>query len=362
MSLANGVVAPTPAAQGTLENPIMIMTPSVEEDMILLGKVGPPPSLTVEEGDEPKEQTDPPVAVPFEKEEEDVTENKKQSVIVLTEEVVAPAIDECVEEEKKEEDPETFETSATIAPITPPAALGSAISSIFKEHAPGVVADEELGLVAMFQEIHQSLPEAPGKEMARAAVANIFTAPAASKSAITNLFNEHVPGVVADKEVGLVAMFQEIHQSMPETPGKEQARAAVAHIFAAWADMQKKTIEAAKSSMDSPRSSTAVPIVKDDISMAAMFKEVGDAMPSVQRDAVETMDAILAKMLLAVSHVPELVSPTVTETSIGASKNEDISLTGMFKEIASLLPGGNVTEKQVETHMVGRVEQIMTTN
>lgn len=298
MSLANDVVAPASAAQGTLEDPIIVQAPSAEDE-VLLGKVDPPECPTGEEDEEPEEQNDPPATVLVEKGEK-VAEAQKQSVIVLTEEaVVVPSIHEHLEEEKKEDDPATFETSATTA---------------------------------------------------------------SPNSAITNLFKEHAPGVVADEELGLVAMFQEIHHNMPEAPGKELARAAVAHIFTAWADLQKKTIEAATTSAVSPRSSTAAPTDEEDISMTAMFKEVGDAMPGVQRGAAESMDAILAQMLLAVSHVPELVSPTVTEKTTAASKEEDLSLAGMFKEIASLIPGGNVSEKQVETHMVGRVEQIMTTH
>ena len=238
-------------------------------------------------------------------------------------------------------------------------------TGVLIEHSKEVVVINEEFPRFSYQE-EEKKDEEPGQPGPSVKPATLIPPPNAT---IKKLFEQHLPGVVADEELGLVAMFQEIHQSMPEVPGKELARTTMAHIFAAWADVQKKAIEAASSSSSSsnesnsggsPRSSTATQLeATEDVSMAAMFREIGDALPGVQRDAAESMDAILANMLLAVSHVPELVSPTVTANSV-VSKDEDLSLAGMFKEIASLIPGGNVSEKQVEKHIVDRVEQMMT--
>jgi len=129
--------------------------------------------------------------------------------------------------------------------------------------------------------------------------------------------------------------------------------------LAFWTHVQSSV----QSSVQSAKSSDVSRVVADpEIGMAGMFKEIGDSLPKSNVNASEYMDALLAKLLEtyskakhtvgnAASQVPELINPTPTTVI-----DDDVSLAGMFKEVARKFPG--TTEQQAEGYMVGRLQQI----
>jgi hypothetical protein len=155
---------------------------------------------------------------------------------------------------------------------------------------------------------------------------------------------ENVPDVLKDEEDGIVAMFSEIHRSLPEPPEQLQAfiKSTLAHLLAAWTAVKSST--AAKALTD------------DEYGVTAMFKELGDSLPKT--DVGAYLDALFANMVLAyygaksaAKEVPQLLAPE--QDSI---IDDDVSLAGMFKEVAHQFPG--VSEKEAESYMVNRFKQV----
>ena len=204
-----------------------------------------------------------------------------------------------------------------------------------------------------------------------------------SSTTMKALLQKHIPGVLVDEEAGLAAMFQEIHQSLPDpSVGKDLARATLAQMLAAWASIKTSancgSSEAARSVDVADRDTTPIVLLtghieeeEEDLSMTAMFRELRSSIPNgPEIDTAAHMDAALAKILHTVyetregmnrtaSQVSDIVSPSMTKS---INQNEDISMTAMVQEVVNLFPIGIVSEKQVEDHLVKRMEQIMMEN
>ena len=198
------------------------------------------------------------------------------------------------------------------------------------------------------------------------------------RMAVRYLLEQHVPGVVMDEELGIVAMFREIHQSLARQSANLQdvAHATTASILAAWARIQHSQLTKTRSTLaglTTSKTSSFVSNAEEDISMVAMFREVRDTVlgtttttpcqgvlacedEAVADGSSTMMDAILANILHAVAC--ERKEHSVVSGGDLYRKDEDFSMAAMFREIASLLPGSK-SEQQVEYHMVGRVQEII---
>ena len=195
------------------------------------------------------------------------------------------------------------------------------------------------------------------------------------------IFHEHVPGMVTDEEIGIAAMFREIHGVMPAASGQEVAREAMAQLWTAWTAVQRSAaaslaaaqevtrsaVDQATALHDDNEGAAAAGRGEEDISMAAMFREVRDSLrhePEI--DTKVYLDALLANMLHTYAQAREMVSPVVTQAHEMVSptvtpktllnQEEDISLAGMFKEIANHFSG---SDQQAETYMINRLERLL---
>ena len=194
--------------------------------------------------------------------------------------------------------------------------------------------------------------------------------------AIKFLLDNHVPGVLIDEELGIVAMFQEIHQSLvsQSTSLQDMARATTASVLAAWARIQEQQAQQLRLQGVSTKSKPTGDEnpLDEDISMAAMFREARDnllgsfstpcqdaADGTVGADGVTMLDAMLANMLHTVACERQQQEKDSFAGRGVPKDEEDLSMGAMFREIARLLPGGP-TEQEVEQHMVSRVEHMIT--
>lgn len=170
-----------------------------------------------------------------------------------------------------------------------------------------------------------------------------------------NKLLEYIPDVFADEDAGIVAMFDEIHKSMPEPPTqvKEFLKATMVQFWSVWTRIQSSDV--------------AHTVTDPEYGMGAMFREIGASLPQAKKDLDATgyMDAILAHMMHAyygvtrqLKKVPELVAPNMSPKSaiMEADENDDISMVGMFREIARQLP--DMSEQQVESYMMNRFREV----
>lgn len=241
--------------------------------------------------------------------------------------------------------------SPTVADSTPPVEQESPVEVFKWEEEPVPVEKEWV-----------TVEGAPGLAPSSAHPVDVSGDKAEGPSSVRN---NVIPGVLSDQEIGMFAMFSEMHQeakrNMPEAPEQVKAtmRAAMAKLLAFWTHVQSSV----QSSVQSAKSSEISRAVTDpEIGMAGMFKEIGDSLPKSNVNASEYMDALLAKLLEtyskakhtvgnAASQVPELINPTPTTVI-----DDDVSLAGMFKEVSRKFPG--TTEQQAEGYMVDRLQQI----
>ena len=142
-----------------------------------------------------------------------------------------------------------------------------------------------------------------------------------------------------------MAMFHEIHDSLPEPPELVEAflKATMAQLLSVWARIR---------SSDASRALT-----DSEYGMNAMFREMGDSLPRGQPvDAKRYMDALLAHMVhayygakSAAMQVPELLLPTPE-----AAIDDDVSLSDMFREVSDRF---SCSEREAERYMVHRLQQ-----
>ena len=172
-----------------------------------------------------------------------------------------------------------------------------------------------------------------------------------SSPTLHSLLKDHVPGVLIDEEDGLVAMFQEIHRSMPDTGMDAAMQRALQQLWRAWL------------SVHAVGQDTSRALTDPDIGMTAMFREfvTEPAAPAVL-SATAFLDALLAHLLhsfytvqhtaaAAAADTAELVIPTPT-----APIDDDISMAGMLREVSQQFP--RMRTDDMERHLLGRLQQI----
>lgn len=162
------------------------------------------------------------------------------------------------------------------------------------------------------------------------------------------LLAQHIPDLITDEEDGLVAMFTEIHRSIPDPQMHVAMRSALARLWQFWNQVQDSEVSRV--------------LTDDQVGMAAFIKEVGDSTAMESRQALQSatqfLDAMLARMLHSfaqttqtASEISELVAPTPRGVI-----EDDVSLRGMFREVSQQFP--RMQTKEVERHLLGRLQQI----
>ena len=92
--------------------------------------------------------------------------------------------------------------------------------------------------------------------------------------------------------------------------------------------------------------------------MAAMFREMRQSLPEgPEINTKEYVDALLGNMVRVHSKARELILPQVSSQTRSISQDDDISMAAMFKELAKqFVPG---SEQQAETYMINRLERLI---
>lgn len=186
------------------------------------------------------------------------------------------------------------------------------------------------------------------------------------------LLTENIGNLFTDEEDGLVAMFVELHDSLPDpSPHIHQAiRRTLAKLWKWWNQVQTSEISRDVSGA----------LTDDEIGLTAMMREMSQQVVGSSNNAAGSsssswgptkeqfqsaqafMDAMLAQMLHAfyqakvaatdvAKEIPELVAPT----PVGVIQ-DDVSLQGMFRELSQQWPG--TSEEHFEEYMLGRLHTI----
>jgi len=173
----------------------------------------------------------------------------------------------------------------------------------------------------------------------------------------------YCPGVMQDEEIGILAMFQEIQlQLLPpsssssyfdhlhEYSDENVVKQAMLKLFALAASSELGRV-----------------VTDDQYGFSAMFREWGHqlGLRKYKMNAVQLMDALVAYVLRASYAVVKSghdIGNAITLAdedfvSIINNDDDDISLTGMFKEVSNHFPG-ILSEREAETYVLTRFMQV----
>lgn len=278
--------------------------------------------------------------------------------------------------------PETNDTSTSSSATTTAAA--ATVHSLLSQQVdtmPGMIKDEEDGLVAMFAEIHNSTaphiqstyrtvlgklaqvwknvnasPTRQQEAERKAKNKSVIVATAATNSSFsanTADSNNHNNNPFMDEEIGIRAMFRELLPALQQGLGVATQAQQQPQEQPISDDNKKKDRNSPtnNNSMKTSDRDNSNPLTDDEIGIKAMFREVFPALEEGlgvdaataaeehQEKYMQLIDAVTAKLLEALAqtsqNVQEIVSPPILEGSISA--DEDVSMPGMFREISRQL-------------------------